>query len=338
MVHEGPLPFYDHCGYEVAINILLASRKPGRHSSEYTQYETIRKYRSVYSNQVRASPQANQQTLALGNTKGMYQRFSADACGSLWFQKFNEGCRNRMGQIWKPNRGMPIELLLLLIKGVEIRIEATKGKEQHRWIVLAAYIAVTYVLSLRGAEGLLLDLAGINRYWGRGDGSYVIITLLGKIKGEQNYISHNIPCVPITSSGINVEACIERLKTAKADLNFLDGPAISDIKGKLLTAKDLDEMIIEVLEDLYLSNQELFPGDIIDKRHLKQHYQCFRTFRRTSDTRAIEAEVAREDINTVNRWRESENAKGKRPNRSMTQHYAEFDILLAPFKRYTWAM
>lgn len=339
MNHIGPLPPYDHCGYEVAIVILLASRKPGRYSTEYTQYETIRKYRSCYSNQVRASPQANHHVLALGNTKGAYQRLSTDVCGSLWFQKFNEGCKNRMGQIWRPNRGMPIELLLLFLKGIEQRIEGnTSRTERHKWIVLATYISVTYVLSLRGAEGLLLDLGGINTYWERGDGTYIIVPLLGKIKGEQHDVVHKIPCVPVTSSGINVKAQLERLRSIKADLRYFDGPAISDSEGKLLSAKDLDEMVIEILHELFVSHQELFPGDITEKKHIQQYYQCFRTFRKTSDTRALEAGVAREDITTVNRWRENDKAQGKRPNRSMVQHYAEFDILLQPFKRYTWAM
>ena len=85
MRHDGLLPPFDHYGYEVAINIVLASHRPGRHSSQYSQYKTIRKYRACYSNQVRAAPQSNQFVLALGNTKGVYQRFSADVCGSLWF-------------------------------------------------------------------------------------------------------------------------------------------------------------------------------------------------------------------------------------------------------------
>ena len=39
--YTGPLPHFDHCGYEVAVNMLLESRKPGRHSSEYTQFWTV---------------------------------------------------------------------------------------------------------------------------------------------------------------------------------------------------------------------------------------------------------------------------------------------------------
>jgi hypothetical protein len=56
---EGPLPEFDHCGYEVAIEMVIQSRQPGRYSSEYTQFETIRKLRSAFSNHCRATAKAN---------------------------------------------------------------------------------------------------------------------------------------------------------------------------------------------------------------------------------------------------------------------------------------
>ena len=40
-VVDGPLPSFDHCGYEVAIDTILYSRCPGVHSNEYTQFDTI---------------------------------------------------------------------------------------------------------------------------------------------------------------------------------------------------------------------------------------------------------------------------------------------------------
>jgi len=50
--HEGPYPSRDHCCYEVASNILLQSRNTGRHDPTHSQFETIRKLRYVYGNQV----------------------------------------------------------------------------------------------------------------------------------------------------------------------------------------------------------------------------------------------------------------------------------------------
>ena len=52
--HHGPLPDHDHCGYEVATQMLLQSLRPGKNSNEYTQFDTIRSTCTAHSNQVRA--------------------------------------------------------------------------------------------------------------------------------------------------------------------------------------------------------------------------------------------------------------------------------------------
>jgi hypothetical protein len=48
--------------------------------------------------------------------------------------------------------------------------------------------------------------------------------------------------------------------------------------------------------------------------------------------------VAAADIDVVNRWKSVERADGNRPQRPMRQHYAELELLLGPFLRYTLAM
>jgi hypothetical protein len=82
----------------------------------------------------------------------------------------------------------------------------------------------------------------------------------------------------------------------------------------------------------------LFPKHVTDKEALHKTYQAFRTFRRTSDTRAHEMNVADKDIDVVNRWKSVEKAKGTRPSRPMRQHYAQLSLLIEPFLRYTKAM
>jgi hypothetical protein len=71
-VHFGSMPPTNIFGYEVAIQIVLASRRPGKYSCEYTQWDSIRKFRTAYANHVRASPQANRNSLILGKTRGKH--------------------------------------------------------------------------------------------------------------------------------------------------------------------------------------------------------------------------------------------------------------------------
>ena len=84
----GPVPGHDHCGYKVAIQMVLASLEKGSYSTTHKQFDTIRRLRSSYSNQIRASAIANFTTLTLADNQGSstYSRLAADPCGSLWFQ------------------------------------------------------------------------------------------------------------------------------------------------------------------------------------------------------------------------------------------------------------
>jgi hypothetical protein len=336
---DGPLPEFDHCGYEVAIDTILYSRRPGRHTKEYTQFDTIRKLRTAYSNHCRSTAQANRSSWSIGDTKGKYQRLGTDPCGSFWFYRFMEGLKRRMGQDWRPNKAITKPLMVRVLKEADHRVEgATSPEERNRWIVFYTYAMTCYVVSLRGNEGLLVDLSGLNRKWSVGGDEYVVIALLGKIKGESGDRAHLLPCVPKTSSGIKVRQKLKRLLDFKKSIGQVTGPAISDIKGKIYSSRSLNDAFLEILEDLFDTHRELFPASIEDKETLRKRIQAYRTFRRTSDSIAIDEGVDQTDIDVVNRWQAVEKAKGSRPNRPMRQHYAELELLLRPFLRYTWVM
>jgi len=337
-VQIGNLPEYDYCGYEVAISILLYSRKPGKYNREYTQYDTIRQFCSTYSNYVRASPQGNSELLSLGDFNGNYSRLVPDECGSLFFKRFMEGLKKRMGQDWRPNIGLSTALIVRVLHKAEDQIvDADTAEDTHLWIVFVAYVTISYVISLRGPEGLLLDLHGLIKHW-RIVEDYVVIALLGRVKGESHDRSHLIPCTVKTSSNIDVRRNLKRLIEEKQRLGFSQGPAISDIKGNVLLTSTINECLHQLLFDIFDEQEGAFPGNIINKDMIRERYQCFRSFRKASDTRALEKKVDKNDVDIVNRWRTVEEAKGKRPNRPMRHHYAQFELLLEPFMRYTRMM
>ena len=66
----GPLPDYDHCGYEVALQMVSESRQQGRYSTSHKQRDAVRKLRTAYSNQVRASASSNSFPMALEGKDG----------------------------------------------------------------------------------------------------------------------------------------------------------------------------------------------------------------------------------------------------------------------------
>jgi len=106
----------------------------------------------------------------------------------------------------------------------------------------------------------------------------------------------------------------------------------------MLSAKLLDDIVHEFLIEIFETTPDLFPPTMVSSEKIPTSYQCFRTFRRTSATRATEQGVSSSDIDVVNRLKTNERAKGKRPNVSMRQHYTQLDLLLQPFLCYTRAM
>ena len=183
-----------------------------------------------------------------------------------------------------------------------------------------------------------MDLKGLNKHWSESNKDYVVIARLGRVKEETFDCSHLLPSVPKTVSGLNVKALIRRLIQVKARCGLTDGPAISDKKGRIYRMKELDDMLHEIMVDLFEDKRLLFPPDITTTDHVRKFNQCFHSFRRASDTRAIKQKAASADIDVVNFWRRVEVGGGRRPSFSMQQHYAQIDLLLKPFLRYTEAM
>ena len=110
-----------------------------------------------------------------------------------------------------------MKLLLNMIEDTKQHLkEATDKKEEHQWMLFVTYVTISYVLSLRRSEGFLLDLKGLHANWSRNVGSYFIVALLGKIKGEKFDRAHLIPCSNTTSSGIKVKEIVEKLMKNKS--------------------------------------------------------------------------------------------------------------------------
>jgi hypothetical protein len=164
------------------------------------------------------------------------------------------------------------------------------------------------------------------------------MALRGKIKGKHSQREHLLPCSPVTRSGIDVKASINRLVKLKESQGRLSGPAISDEAGVIFSSRAMDDALHEVLEDLFETKRTLFPPTIESVDELQKRYQVFRSFRQSSDTRALEQRVVTTNIDIINRWATFEKAKGRRPGLAMRNYYAGITLSILPFLRYTQAM
>ena len=124
----------------------------------------------------------------------------------------------------------------------------------------------------------------------------------------------------------------------KKKKNLVTGPAISDTKGFLLATRDLNTLLYEILLEIHEESSNMFPPTIESADDIIDNYKVYRTFRKTSDTRALKEKVAVADIEIVNRWDQVSLQHSKRIAQPMRHHYVQFELLLKPFLRYTYEM
>jgi hypothetical protein len=78
------------------------------------------------------------------------------------------------------------------------------------------------VVSVSHLRCFLLDLDGLNHKFTIGGDKYIMVALLGKIKGESGDRVHLQPCEHVTSSKIDVWASLMRLIKFKRTQGFED--------------------------------------------------------------------------------------------------------------------
>jgi hypothetical protein len=336
----GPLPSYDHCGYKVAILMVAKSLQPGRHAESYTQWDTVRKFKSTHSNQSRSGVTANSTSITMTNSKGSgLDRFSSEICGSLWFQRFSMGCRRRMGQDWRPNRAISNPLMIKLLDLTEAKIRMSKDSNERLSLVMAgAYFCFCYVVSLRSPEGLMIDVPGLLEF-GEASSTHVVIPLLGQVKGEDHTRQHLLHCVNVTDSGIAVRNWVTRLKSAHVVMKRSSGPAFVNTETlKQSSTAEMNETFLELLSEIYEDDRDLFAVDVRTTSDLYDKYNVFRSFRRGSESRAVSANVSEGDRYIVNRWRKKERAGSSKISLAIDQYYVDISLAKDPFLRYTKAM
>lgn len=338
-LEAGPLPAHDHCGYEVALQLIAESREQGRYSNSHKQWDTIRALRTAYSNQARTSREASMFPISMETQEGKrHTRLARDGSASPWFVRFMQGCKNRMGQDVRPNLGMDVVLMCRLLKQCSANaLEAKSNQRRFDWILTGCYFACSYIASLRGPEGRLLDLEAMVHY-NRNKPEHTVLALRGKIKGEHRSRTHLLPCAHKTLSGINLNRWVRLALGVHRVQGRKEGPLVCDGNGVVLSSAILDHRLHQALKQIYLRESQLFPLSITKKEDIQQKYHCFRTFKRTSNTRATNMKIDSAHVNVVNRWRQVEKAGVKQANLPMDQHYAQIEELSDSFEAYTSQM
>jgi hypothetical protein len=153
-----------------------------------------------------------------------------------------------------------------------------------------------------------------------GEKDYVVLTLLGTVKGKHLERENQLPAISITQSGIPVRHCLKRVLATNRMCGRTKGLTFCDKEGIVLISRDMNTCLHDVPGELLMEHPTLFLADIKSRSDIEEKYDTFRSFRHGSDSQAMAMNVSGTDIDMVNRWQKKEATGTGRPGFQMKNH------------------
>lgn len=350
----GPLPFEDVYGWSIAFTMILHSTRPGKNSKTHTQFATIRKNRSAFSNLYAISSTGVNELEVLALKTAPAAQITACPTNSLWYTRWSSGCETRMGYVQKKNKPITIELLFRMLEVFKRNIQASVPKSWNRFALISGmmYTAVSFGGSFRGSETLMMDWSRLLKYLSKGKIDkkgkrpkgrkmlsaewipHIIIPIRGRFKGEKGERCHLVPMANVTGTGIPIRAIVELFVTAREEReNSQCNWAFVNREGRKMDFREMNAIICDVLETI--KEEDVEDNFELKDVTIREDYSINRSFRRGSTGHALNQKIPKAVVEAHNRWRKIERSKGKRPKLEMIEEYAEIAQLVPTRVQYT---
>ena len=351
----GPLPLEDVLGFTVAFTMLTHSLRTGRNSKEYTQYATIRKNRSAFSNLYGASAKGANEGAVISMGAESKSKLTECPSNSVWFTRWANGCETRMGYIERKNRAISIDLFMELLRSFKREIMKTEKQSWERFRLISGltYSTLTFAGSFRGSETLKLDWTGLLRDIDKGnigrnvnnlkrgrqtraaaDIPHIVIPLRGRFKGEQGERCYLVPMANETATGIPIRAIVETFIAARQERSGNAGNwGFIDIGGNKLSFRAMNDIVLERIE--VIKDNDLKNCFNLESVEVREEFSINRSFRRGCTTHGRNQQIPKDVVEAHNRWRQNEKSKGKKPKMEMIEEYSDIELLIPTRIRFT---
>jgi hypothetical protein len=348
----GPLPFEDVFGISLAYGMLVHSRQKGRHSSGYTQFETIRKQRSAFSNLYFSSRSGVTEDRMLTSGTAPGSQITMCPSSSLWFVRWSSGCEKRMGYILIQNKAISIDVVKAMINQFQVSAASAPSKswERHEQVMGLAYTVISFCGAMRGSEGLKLHWDTLLDNIDKGSEKdttligkrtpHIVIPLKGRFKQEKGEKCHLVPLANITKTGIPIRKCVELLVKSRKEfqnIKFDDESAFNSKSGEKLRFTEMNSLILDCLELVQISDEKENKLGLKDIE-IREDFSINRSFKRGSATHAQNQGLSAHIIEVQGRWRKFESARGRKPKLAMIEHYSDIEQLIPTLVQYSKMM
>ena len=109
----------------------------------------------------------------------------------MFFIRFSKFLLERVGREGRSDMALDLRILKIILKHLEFEFnDSSTDPARLRWVViLATYLLICFLGSLRGNEGFMVELGGLIQHIYDGTGEteeypHVVIPLLGRFKNE----------------------------------------------------------------------------------------------------------------------------------------------------------
>ena len=332
----GPMPLTDVQGMGLATCMLLRSLDSGK-NEKTIQFSTTQKMKSSFANMWRASIHGSDGAVMVRDTTKLFH--SSCPTHGEWFERFNKGMHERMGDKVMQDLGVSIELMHALMESFDARwIKANDDRSKQKAVLFPALFSIVgFCCALRGEELPLMRLFETQTHMeetiNHPTMPHIIIVPMGRMKNQISENNHIMPIVLKTRTGLEPGKWVQRMVRWYANGGIESGWVFRNKRNEneKARASDYEEDILSEIADI----QRRVPGIVGAQVNVFDEYGVSRSFRRGSDAHALNQGVSIVDIEINNRWRSIDNAGGKAPRLRMIHHYADLKQLLKARLRYS---
>jgi hypothetical protein len=260
-----------------------------------------------------------------------------------------------MGYETKNQKAVPISAIIRQIEMIAADIDNAETQDQAHFLVkVATLITILTAASLRGHEGFYLDIAATQKHLQTGKNGtipgkalttklmtekearnlpQVCVCLLGKFKGETGERYHSIIVANESTSGLSPRFWLEKLMEVCHDEGITSGYAFNNSDGSRPSPTEYNAIVRQYFQAIQEEEDDLIDPNIDVIR-----FGISRTYRKSAESMARAAGIPKDQVETMNRWRKIERAKGKMPQFDMADHYADAKQLGTLTWRYSYAL
>jgi hypothetical protein len=228
-----------------------------------------------------------------------------------------------MGQIRRQDEAFTPDIIHALDKiAQDLWDNSMNEAEKRKLEELMVYVLMTFCGNLRGEEAPLVSLSGMRTLWEDSINSpepFIMITLHGRFKGENELRWHCIPIPARTQSDLPTLKWFRRIMRRNLVVeNRQNGWLFADEKGNRRKMGYYDPLLVELLDKV----KHHFPG-IIPEAVDPSDFSLWRSGRRGGTTTALSLGVPQSIIDLMGRWRTREAKRGTLPGLPMRQVYTQ---------------